>query len=117
MRKQHPSAEEVVAHFESLGDTPGSAEARVSATAKYFRIDPKTVKRHLRFWWPGRKYMQEFKEDGKRQPRWDRPTAELLEVMNRYGNVTRAAKALKTTSVTLTRALRRHSITQKWVSE
>jgi transcriptional regulator with GAF, ATPase, and Fis domain len=37
--------------------------------------------------------------------------------MNRHGNVSRAAKALKTTSITLTKALRRHHITQKWGAE
>jgi len=45
----------------------------------------------------------------------DRPTDELAKVMNQQGNVARAAKALKTTSITLTKALRRHGIEQKWV--
>jgi transcriptional regulator with GAF, ATPase, and Fis domain len=117
MAKRRASAEDVVAHYGSLPQSAGSAEERLAATAKYFKIQPATVRQYLRFWWPGRKYMQEFGEDKRRRPRWDRSTEELLDAMNRYGNVAQAARALKTTSVTLTRALKRHGIVQKWVAE
>jgi hypothetical protein len=37
--------------------------------------------------------------------------------MNDEASVARAAKALKTTAVTLTKALERHRIVQRWVVE
>ena len=117
MAKAKASGEEMVAHFESLPKSAGSAEERLQATARYFKIKPETLKKHLRFWWPGKKYLKEFGEGTNGRVRWDRSTEELLAAMERYGSVARAAKALKTTSITLTKALRRHRITQKWVVE
>ena len=115
MPKKRASGEEIVTHFDSLPKAAGSAEERVAATAKYFKIKPKTVKKHLRFWWPGKKYLREFEQEEKTRVRWDRPTNDLLEAMNRHGSVARAAKALKTTPVTLVKALQRHQIEQRWV--
>lgn len=88
----------------------------MAATARYFKVKPETVHRHLKFWWPGKLYLKEFGEE-PRKPKWDRPTAELLKVMNDEASVARAAKALKTTAVTLTKALERHRIVQRWVVE
>ena len=111
------SGEEIVNHFDSLPRGAGTAEERAAATAKYFKVKPDTVKKHLKFWWPGKKYLKEFEEDPKPRVRWDRPTDELLMAMNRHGNVSKAAKALNTTAVTLAKALQRHGIEQRWVSE
>jgi len=120
MPKKRASIEEIAEHFDSLPRAAGSAEERVAATAKYFKVKPQTVKKHLQFWWPGAKYLKEFEGEngsGNGRIKWDRPTDELVKVMNQQGNVARAAKALQTTSVTLTKALRRHKIEQKWVVE
>jgi transcriptional regulator with GAF, ATPase, and Fis domain len=116
MRKKVATIEEIADHFDSLPRAAGTAEERVAATAKYFKVKPATVKNHIKFWWPGAKYLKEF-ESEKRNGRvkWDRPTDELVKVMNREGNVARAAKALKTTSMTLAKALSRHGIEQRWV--
>jgi len=116
MRKKRASIEEIVEHFDSLPRAAGTADERLAATAKYFKVKPTTVKNHLKFWWPGAKYLKEFEaENGNGRIKWDRPTDELVQVMNQQGNVARAAKALKTTSITLSKALRRHKIEQKWV--
>jgi transcriptional regulator with GAF, ATPase, and Fis domain len=115
MPKRRASGEEIVAHFDSLPKAAGGADERVAATAKYFRVKPETVKKHLKFWWPGKKYMKEFEEEKKIRVRWDRPTNDLLEAMNRHGSVAKAAKSLKTTPVTLTKALERHQIEQRWI--
>jgi transcriptional regulator with GAF, ATPase, and Fis domain len=112
--KTRASGEEIVEHFDSLPKAAGSAEERVAATAKYFKVKPETVKRHLKFWWPGRKYVKEFEEEKKNRVRWDRPTNELLAAMNKHGSIAGAARALKTTSVTLTNALERHHIAHQW---
>jgi len=117
MPKGRATGEEIVEHFDSLPRGAGTVEQRVAATAKYFRIRPETVKKHLKFWWPGKKYLKEFEEEKNSRVKWDRPTEVLVEVMNKHGNVARAAKALKTTSITLTKALARHGVTQKWVVE
>lgn len=76
------------------------------------------MKKHLRFWWPGKKYLKEFSEatNGHRR-RWDRPTEELLNALNNHGNVSKAAKALGTTPMTLAKAIERHGITQVWVGK
>jgi hypothetical protein len=37
--------------------------------------------------------------------------------MNEHGSVAQAAKSLNTTAITLTKALQRHHIVQKWVVE
>ncbi len=114
MPKKRASGEEIVEHFDSLPKAAGSAEERVAATAKYFKVKPETVKRHLKFWWPGKKYLKEFEEEKKTRVRWDRPTNDLLDAMKRHGSVAKAAKALKTTPVTLTNALERHHIVHQW---
>jgi len=96
--------EEIADHFDSLPKAAGSAEQRVKATAKYFKIKPETVMKHLRFWWPGKKYLKEFNDGQIGRARWDRPTEELLDTLNKYGSVSGAARALKTTSITLAKA-------------
>jgi len=116
MPGKRATGEEIVAHFDSLPRAAGTVEQRVAATARYFKVEPLTVKNHLKFWWPGRKYLQEFepkRKDG--QVRWDRPTEELLKTMNECGSVAKGAATLKTTAVTLTKTLERHGIVQKWV--
>lgn len=115
MPKQKASEEEIVAHFESLPKGAGTAEERVQATAKYFKIKPEKVKKYLKFWWPGKKYLMEFGEKRNGRVRWDRSTEELLAAMNKHGTIAGAAKALKTTSITLSKALERHGIIQRWV--
>jgi transcriptional regulator with GAF, ATPase, and Fis domain len=115
MRKTRASEEEIVAHFDSLPRGAGSAEERLAATAKYFKTKPETVRKHLKFWWPGKQYLKEFGGRQNGRVRWDRPTEELLAAMTKYGSVAPAAKALKTTSATLTKALKRHGIEQRWV--
>ena len=80
-------------------------------------MKPATVQKHLKFWWPGRKYLKEFGEKTRSRARWDRPAEELLAALNRHKTVAGAAKALKTTSITLSKALQRHQIVQKWTVE
>ena len=116
MPKKRATGEEIAEHFASLPLGAGSAADRVAATARYFKVKPETVHRHLKFWWPGKMYLKEFGEE-LRKPKWDRPTGELLKVLNDEASVARAAKALKTTAVTLTKALERHRIVQRWVVE
>ncbi len=96
MPKKRASGEEIVAHFDSYPKAAGNAEKRVAVTAKYFKIKPETVKKHLRFWWPGKKYLKEFEQEERTRVRWDRPTNDLLEAMNRHGSVAKAAKAAGT---------------------
>lgn len=116
MARKRASGEEIAEHFDSLPRSAGTTEERLKATAKYFKVKPEAVQKHLKFWWPGKKYLQEFESQPSRRVRWDRPSDELLAAMNRHGSVAGAAKALKTTSLTLTKALKRHGIVQKWVS-
>jgi molybdenum-dependent DNA-binding transcriptional regulator ModE len=47
--------------------------------------------------------------------KWDRPTQEILKALNDEGSIAKAAKSLKTTTVTLTKAIQRHHIIQRWV--
>lgn len=115
MPKRQSSGEEIVEHFDSLPRSAGTAEERVKATARYFKVKPETVQKHLKFWWPGKKYLKEFGQEASSRIRWDRPTEELLAAMNKYGTVAGAAKALKTTAITLTKTLARHRIVQRWV--
>jgi transcriptional regulator with GAF, ATPase, and Fis domain len=115
MPKNRAGGEEIVEHFDSLPKAAGSAEERVAATAKYFKVKSATVEKHLKFWWPGKKYLKEFEREERIRVRWDRPTNDLMEAMNRHGSVAKAAKALKTTPVTLAKALQRHQIEQRWV--
>lgn len=108
-------AEEVVRHFDSLPKSAGTSEERVAATAKYFKIKPLTVKNHLKFWWPRAKFLKEFDGENQDKRRWDRPTKELMETLNKHGTISKTAKALKTTPMTLSKALDRHGIEQEWV--
>jgi hypothetical protein len=114
MAKKRASIEEIVEHFESLPHGAGSADQRVEATARYFKLKPTVVKRHIKFWWPGKKFLKEFGR-AKGRIKWDRPTAELLKALNEQGTVSAAAKALGTTSVTLAKAINRHGLRQQWV--
>jgi transcriptional regulator with GAF, ATPase, and Fis domain len=114
MPKARASIEEIVEH-DILPRAAGSTEERLAATAKYFKLKPETVRKHLKFWWPGKQYLKEFGGQHNGRVRWDRPTEELLAAMTKYGSVAPAAKALKTTSATLTKALKRHGIEQRWV--
>ena len=117
MPRRRASGEEIVDHFDSYPNSAGSTEERVKATARYFNVKPGTVHKHLKFWWPGKKYLKEFGENTNTRVRWDRPTEKLLAAVTRHGSVAGAAKALKTTPITLTKALQRHHIVQKWVLE
>lgn len=117
MPPKRATGEEIAEHFDSLPRGAGSAEERLKATARYFKVKPETVQRHLKFWWPGKKYMKEFGEKKNGRVKWDRPTDELLRTMNEHGSVAQAAKSLNTTAITLTKALQRHRIVQKWVVE
>jgi hypothetical protein len=114
MAKKRASIEEIVEHFESLPRAAGTPDERVAATARYFKVKPEAVKRHLKFWWPGKKFLKEFGV-GNGRIKWDRPTGELLEALNRYGSVSAAAKSLGTTPITLTKAIERHGIVQRWM--
>lgn len=115
-RKKRASSQEVAEHFESLPKGAGSTEERLHATARYFKITPLTARKHIQFWWPGPKFLKEFGDGRKRKrPHWDRPTKELLAALNKHGNVSRAAKALGTTPVTLAKAIERHNLAQEWV--
>ncbi len=114
--KKKATPEEMVEHFGSLPRGAGSPEERLKATAKYFGVKPDTILKHLRFWWPGKRYLEEFGTTGERmRPKWDRPTDELLKAMNEHGTVAKAAKALKTTAITLNKTLERHGIVKAWV--
>ena len=115
MPKTRASGEEIAEHFDSLPHGAGSAEARIAATARYFKIKPEAVHRHLKFWWPGQKYLKEF-GGARSRIKWDRPTAVILKALNDEGSVARAAKVLQTTSVTLAKAIERHGIVQRWVA-
>jgi hypothetical protein len=115
--RKRATGEEIVGHFESLPRGAGSAEDRVAATARYFKVKPTTVMRHIQFWWPGRKFLSEFGEKESRRPKWDRPTEELLDAMREHKSVNKAAKVLNTTPITLSKALERHHIVQTWVVE
>lgn len=118
MAKKKASPEEIAEHFDSLPRAAGTSEERLKATAKYFKVKPETVQKHLKFWWPGKKYLSEFRNgDPGSRIRWDRPTQELLATLNKHETVAGAAKALKTTAITLTKALERHSIIKRWVVE
>jgi len=117
-QKKRTPGEEIVEHFDSLPKSAGTPEERVAATARYFKVKPATVQKHLKFWWPGKKYLKEFAKDRNGgRARWDRPTEELLATLNRHRTLAGAAKALKTTSITLSKALQRHQIVQKWTVE
>ena len=108
------SGEQIAEHFDSLPRAAGTAEERIVATARYFKIRPAAVHRHLKFWWPGKKYVEEFGTANGRV-KWDRPTAELLRALSEHGTVSGAAKALGTTAITLNKAIERHEIIQRWV--
>ena len=90
MPKGRPSGEQIAEHFDSLPRAAGTVEERVAATARYFKVSADTVKKHLKFWWPGKKYLKEFEEEKNSRIKWDRPTEVLVEVMNEHGNVARA---------------------------
>src|SRR5262245_14705332 len=102
--KNRVSGEEIAEHFDSLLRDSSSAEERVAATARYFKISQASVHRHLKFWWPGKKYLQEFGTPRGRV-KWNRPTEEILKALNAQGSMAKAAKALDTTAVTLTKAI------------
>ena len=96
MPKKRAGGEEIVEHFDSLPKAVGSAGERVAATAKYFKVKPATIEKHLKFWWPGKKYLKEFEQEERTRVRWDRPTNDLMEAMNRHGSehITHAAARL-----------------------
>ena len=109
------SVEQIADHFDSLPRGAGTAQERVAATARYFKIKPAAVHRHLKFWWPGKKYLEEFGTAKNGRVRWDRPTAEILSALNDQGGIVKAAKSLGTTAITLSKAIGRHDIVQRWV--
>lgn len=115
MSKRIATGEEIAEHFDSLPRGAGTAEERLKATAKYFGVKPDTVQKHLKFWWPGKKYLKEFEASAPSRLKWDRPTEVLLEAMEKHRSVAKASQALKTTAITLNKALDRHGIVQQWV--
>ena len=115
MARRRATGEEIADHFYSLPRGAGTTEERLKATAKYFGVTPATVQKHLKFWWPGKKYVKEFEAEASTRLKWDRPTEVLLEAMQKYKSVAQASKALKTTAITLNKALERHGIVQVWV--
>ena len=115
MPKRRATGEEIAEHFDSLPRGAGSTEERLKATAKYFGVKPDTVQKHLKFWWPGKKYLKEFETETRSRTKWDRSTEELLAAMTKHKSVAQASKALKTTAITLNKALERHGIVQEWV--
>jgi transcriptional regulator with GAF, ATPase, and Fis domain len=72
--------------------------------------------KHLRFWWPGAKYQAEFgngdEARGRRRKEWDPKT--VLDALNECKSVQKAARKLKTTPITLTKAIERHGIQVEW---
>lgn len=114
------SVEEVAKFYEELRGGANDTQAdKLKATAKYFGIKPTTVKNHLKFWWPGQKYLKEFAADGRRggKAKWDRPIKELVDALNKHQTVAATAKALKTTPITLTKRIKEKEIAQVWVAQ
>ena len=109
MARNRTTGEEMAEHFDSLPRGAGSPEERVAATARYFKVTPAAIHRHLKFWWSGKKYLEEFGST-TRKPKWDRPTAELLKVLNDQGSVSKAAKLLGVSRPTLYDLAEEHGI-------
>jgi DNA invertase Pin-like site-specific DNA recombinase len=118
MKKRRATSEEVAKFFDKMPRSAGSLEARVKAVAKYFGIRSETVIRHLRFWWPGEKFLAEFDlNEGGGRRKWDMPAEEIVKALNQNKTVAKTAKALKTTPITLTKALERKGIERIWVQK
>jgi hypothetical protein len=114
MPKKHRSTpEEVAAFYEKLGS--GTPEERLSVTAKYYGRTVTGIQKQIRFWWPGAKYLKEFGNGQGNQRRWDMPTDQLLKALNEHRSMVKTAKALKTTPITLAKALTRKNINHVWV--
>ena len=113
-KKRRATPGEIAEFYEKLHS--GTPEERLAATAKYYGKTVNVVKNQIKFWWPGAKYLREFgKGDSPNRRRWDMPTDQLLKVLNENGSVAGTAKALKTTAITLSKALERKNIVQVWV--
>jgi len=113
-KKKRATPQEIAEFYEKLRS--GTPEERLVATAKYYGKSISVVKGHIKFWWPGARFLKEFGNgDGTNRRRWDMPTDALLKALNENGSVVRTAKALKTTPITLTKALERKNIMQEWV--
>jgi len=113
-KKRRATPEEIAEFYEKLRS--GTPDERLAATAKYYGKSTSVVRNHIKFWWPGQKYLKEFGNgDNNNRRRWDMPTDQLLKALNENGSVVRTAKALKTTSITLSKALERKGLTQEWV--
>lgn len=112
-RSKKTTPEEIAAFYEKL--RTGTAAEKLQATAKYFGLSAEAAKRRLRFWWPGSKYVQEFAPYDRASQRWDMPTDKLLESLNKHETIAATARALKTTPITLKKALERKGVVQRWV--
>jgi len=113
-KKRRATPEEIAEFYEKLRS--GTPDERLAATAKYFGKTLSVVKNQIKFWWPGQRYLKEFGNgDGGNRRRWDMPTDQLLKALNENGSVVKTARAVKTTPITLTKALERKGLTQEWV--
>jgi len=112
-RKHRATPEEIAQFYEKL--RTGTPDEKLNATAKHHGKSSNAVKNQLRFWWPGSKFLKEFGEEASNRRRWDMPTDQLLKALNEHGSIVKTAKALKTTPITLSKALDRKNIVQEWV--
>jgi len=110
------SGEEIVEYFDALPKRK-PAKDRVAETATHFKVTPAAVHQQLKFWWAGARYLQEFGESANKRIKWDRSSEELVRALNEHGSIFKTAKALGTTSITLTRAIERHHLVHQWVEE
>lgn len=108
--------QEIAEHFLALRG--GSSDEKLAATAKYFGRTPQTVQNIIKFWLSGPEYLRYFPDKRQRDKRrWHMPPTKVVETLNRQGSISKAAKALKTTPITLTKFMERERIVQIWQIE
>jgi hypothetical protein len=113
-RKRRATPEDIAQFYEKL--RTGTPEEKLNATAKYYGRPANTIRNQLRFWWPGSKFLKEFGNgEGSNRRRWEMPTDQLLKALNKHRSIVKTATALKTTPITLSKALERKNIVQEWV--